>query len=93
MGRAKDDLAELVTFCEGSEEQGTGGLEDFVPENVELLRADTILVVDPGNFAVGVPTLTSTLRGMTSVDITLEALGSAMHSGCSAARRPIRSSR
>jgi acetylornithine deacetylase/succinyl-diaminopimelate desuccinylase-like protein len=68
-------------ICEGSEEQGTGGLEDFVPKNADLLKADAILVVDTGNFAVGVPTLTTTLRGMTSVDITLEALGSAMHSG------------
>ncbi len=68
-------------ICEGSEEQGTGGLEAFVPPNADLLRADTILVVDTGNFAVGVPTLTTTLRGMTSVDIKLTALGSAMHSG------------
>ena len=68
-------------ICEGSEEQGTGGLEEFVPENVDLLRADAILVVDTGNFAVGIPTLTSTLRGMTSVDVTLRGLGSAMHSG------------
>jgi cysteinylglycine-S-conjugate dipeptidase len=68
-------------ICEGSEEQGTGGLEAFVPENADLLRADTILVVDTGNFAVGVPTLTTTLRGMTSVDIMLRALRSAMHSG------------
>ena len=68
-------------ICEGSEEQGTGGLEAFVPPNADLLRADTILVVDTGNFAVGVPTLTTTLRGMTSVDVTVRALGSAMHSG------------
>jgi cysteinylglycine-S-conjugate dipeptidase len=68
-------------ICEGSEEQGTGGLEAFVPPNADLLRADAILVVDTGNFAVGVPTLTSTLRGMTSVDITLTGLASAMHSG------------
>ena len=68
-------------ICEGSEEQGTGGLEEFVPLNADLLRADAILVVDTGNFAVGVPTLTTTLRGMTSVDITLTALDSAMHSG------------
>jgi cysteinylglycine-S-conjugate dipeptidase len=68
-------------ICEGSEEQGTGGLEEFVPENAELLRADAILVVDTGNFAVGVPTLTTTLRGMTSVDVMVHALGSAMHSG------------
>jgi acetylornithine deacetylase/succinyl-diaminopimelate desuccinylase-like protein len=68
-------------ICEGSEEQGTGGLEEFVPENADLLRADTILVVDTGNFAVGIPTLTTSLRGMTSVDVKVEALGSAMHSG------------
>jgi cysteinylglycine-S-conjugate dipeptidase len=68
-------------ICEGSEEQGTGGLEAFVPANADLLRADAILVVDTGNFAVGVPTLTSTLRGMTSVDVTVRGLGSAMHSG------------
>lgn len=68
-------------ISEGSEEQGTGGLEAFVPENAELLRADTILVCDTGNFAVGVPTLTTTLRGMTSIDVTVRALASAMHSG------------
>ncbi len=71
----------IKLISEGSEEQGTGGLEAFVPENAELLKADTILVCDTGNFAVGVPTLTTTLRGMTSVDVTLTALGSAMHSG------------
>ncbi|MFZ0040403.1 MAG: M20/M25/M40 family metallo-hydrolase, partial [Solirubrobacteraceae bacterium] len=68
-------------ICEGSEEQGTGGLEEFVPQNVDLLHADTILVCDTGNFAVGVPTLTTTLRGMTSVDVRVNALDSAMHSG------------
>ncbi len=68
-------------ICEGSEEQGTGGLEEFVPENADLLRADAILVVDTGNFAVGVPTLTTTLRGMTSIDVTVRGLRSAMHSG------------
>ena len=71
----------VTVICEGSEEQGTGGLDAFVPANAELLRADAILVVDTGNFAVGVPTLTSTLRGMTSVDVTLRGLGSATHSG------------
>ena len=68
-------------ICEGSEEQGTGGLEAFVPDHADLLRADTILVCDTGNFAVGSPTLTTTLRGMVNVDIRLDALSSAMHSG------------
>jgi acetylornithine deacetylase/succinyl-diaminopimelate desuccinylase-like protein len=71
----------IKVVVEGSEEQGTGGLEHFVTEHVELLRADTICVVDAGNAALGTPTLTTTLRGMTAIDITVEALGSAMHSG------------
>jgi acetylornithine deacetylase/succinyl-diaminopimelate desuccinylase-like protein len=71
----------IKIICEGSEEQGTGGLEEFVPPNADLLRADTILVVDVGNFAVGVPTLTTTLRGMSIVDVRLRALSSAVHSG------------
>jgi acetylornithine deacetylase/succinyl-diaminopimelate desuccinylase-like protein len=66
---------------EGSEEQGTGGLERFVPANADLLRADAILVVDTGNFAVGVPTVTTSLRGMANVKVTVEALRSEMHSG------------
>ena len=52
-----------------------------MPENAELLRADAILVCDTGNSAVGVPTLTTSLRGMANVVVTVEALASAMHSG------------
>ena len=66
---------------EGSEEQGTGGLEAFVPENADLLRADAILVCDAGNFAVGQPSVTTSLRGLANVVLTVETLGSAMHSG------------
>src|SRR5829696_2333696 len=71
----------IKLICEGSEEQGTGGLEAFVPENADLLRADTILVCDTGNFAVGVPTLTTSLRGLANVVVSVEALASPMHSG------------
>jgi cysteinylglycine-S-conjugate dipeptidase len=66
---------------EGSEEQGTGGLEQFVPQNADLLRADAILVCDTGNFAVGVPSLTTSLRGLANVIVSVEALASPMHSG------------
>ena len=71
----------IKLLVEGSEEQGTGGLERYVPENVDMLTADTICMVDTGNAAVGQPTLTTSLRGITSVDIKLDALGNAMHSG------------
>jgi acetylornithine deacetylase/succinyl-diaminopimelate desuccinylase-like protein len=66
---------------EGSEEQGTGGLEAFVPQNPELLQADAILICDTGNVAVGVPTLTASLRGMARVWVTVRTLASPVHSG------------
>lgn len=76
------DLPLGVTLvAEGSEEQGTGGLERFVEANPELLRADAILVCDTGNFAVGVPTFTETLRGNVNVIVTMETLAGPMHSG------------
>jgi acetylornithine deacetylase/succinyl-diaminopimelate desuccinylase-like protein len=66
---------------EGSEEQGTGGLEAFVPRNADLLRADAILVCDTGNAAVGRPAATISLRGMVNVVVTVESLTSEVHSG------------
>ncbi|MBF6413634.1 dipeptidase [Nocardia cyriacigeorgica] len=71
----------VTLVAEGSEEQGTGGLERFVEANPELLRADAILVCDSGNFAVGVPTLTETLRGNVNVVVTVETLAGPVHSG------------
>ncbi|MGW4634022.1 M20/M25/M40 family metallo-hydrolase [Nocardia sp. NPDC004415] len=71
----------IKVVAEGSEEQGTGGLEKFVVANPDLLAADAILVADCGNFAVGVPTFTQTLRGMVNVVLTVKTLAGPMHSG------------
>ncbi|WP_063044493.1 dipeptidase [Nocardia pseudovaccinii] len=71
----------VTLVAEGSEEQGTGGLEQFVAANPDLLRADAILIGDCGNFAIGVPTLTETLRGSVNVVVTIETLAGPMHSG------------
>jgi acetylornithine deacetylase/succinyl-diaminopimelate desuccinylase-like protein len=77
-----DDLPVGIKIVgEGSEEQGTGGLEAFVPQNADLLRADAILVCDAGNYAVGVPSLTTSLRGLANVWVTVRTLSSPMHSG------------
>jgi acetylornithine deacetylase/succinyl-diaminopimelate desuccinylase-like protein len=77
-----DDVpVHLKLVVEGSEEQGTGGLEAFVVDNADLLRADTILVCDTGNAAVGQPAATVSLRGMVNVVVTVEALTSELHSG------------
>ena len=77
-----DDVpVNLKLVVEGSEEQGTGGLEAFVPAHADLLRADAILVCDTGNAAVGHPAATVSLRGMVNVVVTVEALASELHSG------------
>ena len=66
---------------EGSEELGDGGLDDFVPRHTDLLCADAIIVCDAGNFAVGEPSLTTTLRGVVEVVVTVRLCRAAVHSG------------
>lgn len=77
-----DDIGvNLKLIVEGSEEQGTGGLEDFVPRNADLLRADAILVCDTGGAAVGLPAVTISLRGIANVVVTVETAATEIHSG------------
>jgi acetylornithine deacetylase/succinyl-diaminopimelate desuccinylase-like protein len=71
----------IKLIAEGAEEQYARGLEDFIPAHPDLLRADTILVADVGNAAVGIPTLTTTLRGIANVTVTVATLESPLHSG------------
>ncbi|MFD7553803.1 dipeptidase [Streptomyces sp. NPDC059835] len=71
----------LKLVAEGSEEQGTGGLEAYVPEHADELRADVLLICDTGNAAVGVPTATTVLRGLANVVVTVSTLAGDLHSG------------
>jgi hypothetical protein len=80
--RALDDVPVTVKIVgEGSEEQGTGLGRSF--RCTPVITADAILV-DAGNFAVSAPSLTSNLRGLANIWVTVRALSSPMHSGCSA---------
>lgn len=71
----------LKIVIEGEEETGRGTLESFVASNPELFQADIISVGDGGNWQLGVPTLTTTLRGMAVVDVEVQTLEEAVHSG------------
>ncbi|MEU7016216.1 dipeptidase [Streptomyces sp. 2RAF24] len=68
-------------IVEGSEEQGTGGLERYAEAHPELLASDAIVIGDAGNFRVGLPTVTATLRGMTMIRVTIDTLQGNLHSG------------
>ncbi|GGR26671.1 dipeptidase [Streptomyces netropsis] len=71
----------VKVIVEGSEEQGTGGLERYAEAHPELLAADAIVIGDAGNFRLGLPTVTATLRGMTLVRVQVDTLEGNLHSG------------
>ncbi|WP_030544177.1 dipeptidase [Streptomyces albus] len=71
----------VKVIAEGSEEQGTGGLERYAEAHPELLAADTVVIGDTGNFRVGLPTVTAMLRGMTALTVRVDTLEGNLHSG------------
>ncbi|MEV0090255.1 dipeptidase [Streptomyces sp. NPDC050738] len=77
-----DDVPVGIKFvAEGSEEQGTGGLEEYVVAHPEEFLADALLICDTGNAAVGVGTATTSLRGLANVTVTVNTLEGEIHSG------------
>ena len=71
----------LTLVVEGSEETGGGGLDDLVASRPELFAADAICIVDSGNAAAGVPTLSTSLRGTANVTVTVDTMAAGVHSG------------
>ncbi|QCB95257.1 dipeptidase [Cellulomonas shaoxiangyii] len=77
-----DELAVGVTvFVEGEEEVGSPTFVDFLHAYRDLLAADVIVVADSTNWQVGVPALTTSLRGLADLVVDVEVLDHAVHSG------------
>ncbi|WP_306208707.1 dipeptidase [Actinoplanes sp. RD1] len=77
-----DDLPVGVTlFIEGEEEFGSDSLDALINEHQELLRSDVIVIADSGNWDIGQPALTTSLRGLVNCFVEVSTLGSAVHSG------------
>jgi acetylornithine deacetylase/succinyl-diaminopimelate desuccinylase-like protein len=71
----------VKVLIEGSEENGRQRLLGIVDSDPDLMRADVMVICDDGNWKVGVPTLTESLRGHGKLTITLSTLEGALHSG------------
>lgn len=77
-----DDLSCGVTvFVEGEEEAGSPSFRNFLAEHQDLLGADVIVVADSMNWKVGVPALTTSLRGLVDGHVEVRVLDHAVHSG------------
>ncbi|MCQ1995440.1 dipeptidase [Arthrobacter sp. zg-Y1171] len=71
----------VTLFIEGEEEAGSPTFRTFLETYQDLLRADVIVVADSGNWKVGVPALTTSLRGLVDGTVEVQVLDHAVHSG------------
>jgi acetylornithine deacetylase/succinyl-diaminopimelate desuccinylase-like protein len=71
----------VVVFVEGEEEYGSESLDAILGAHRETLRSDVIVIADSGNWDIGVPALTTSLRGLVNCFAEVRVLDSAVHSG------------
>jgi acetylornithine deacetylase/succinyl-diaminopimelate desuccinylase-like protein len=77
-----DDLpVGVVVFVEGEEEFGSDSLEQLLRTHREQLMADVIVIADSGNWDIGQPALTTSLRGIVNSFVEVRTGAHAVHSG------------
>ena len=77
-----DDLpVNLVMFIEGEEEVGSDTLVELLTTYQDRLAADVIVIADSGNWDIGEPALTTSLRGLVDCFVEVRTLTHGVHSG------------
>lgn len=71
----------VTVFVEGEEESGSPSLGTILERHGDRLAADAIVIADSTNWAVGAPSLTTTLRGGVRVIVRVQTLNHSVHSG------------
>nr|WP_157551732.1 dipeptidase [Kineosphaera limosa] len=71
----------VIVFVEGEEEAGSRSLPALLAEHHDALACDALVIADSGNWDIGTPALTTTLRGNVRVEVTVRTLDHGLHSG------------
>ena len=71
----------IKILIEGEEEIGSPNLFEFLKHYKDLVQADFMALTDTANFDCGIPSLTTGLRGMVTLELELRALTKTIHSG------------
>jgi acetylornithine deacetylase/succinyl-diaminopimelate desuccinylase-like protein len=76
-----DAKINFKVILEGEEEIGSPNLEYLLSKHSELLSCDAVIVADLASPAVGIPGITTSLRGMASLELEITTMKKALHSG------------
>lgn len=71
----------ITVLIEGEEEIGSPNLEDFVAVNAAELAADVVVISDTGMWDIDTPAISTSLRGLVYMEVTLQAAARDLHSG------------
>lgn len=71
----------VTVLFEGEEEIGSPSLDALLAEYRDELTADAYVIADCGNWSLGVPTFTTSLRGVADLLIEVSTLEQPIHSG------------
>jgi acetylornithine deacetylase/succinyl-diaminopimelate desuccinylase-like protein len=71
----------ILFLAEGEEEVGSPNLASFIETQAKRLKCDAVVISDSSMFAPGLPSILSSLRGMTYLQIDVQGSAVDLHSG------------